>query len=305
MTLSATFADNDFGHLTKLAVKVPQPSFSGAWSTIEIQPDAFVSQRFTIGVAVQSPNDRLYFKLLDEFKKFDCIYGDYFPQKSLREIVAHAEEVLRAAVQKKQAIPAITFDTSCLFISPPAYTSGENRESTVERLFNELVVMAPHLSKIGNEFESMDTPHVRALVNKELKRIAQMDFEKIVVENNQGMLIEEGGTRHFLDLNLRTLRACGSVISAVYKTPASVELNLLKSSRDLTTYSRVQHLNDIGLFLLLPSQESLPPKDYKRIEDLISAQEWKLEQDGFRVVSLSSEQQLAQEIYTWALPSIS
>lgn len=306
MTLSTTFAGNDdFKHLAKLALKVPQPSFSGAWSTIELQPDVFTPQRFTIGIAVQSPNDRLYFKLLDEFKKFECVYGDRFPQKFLREIIAHAEETLRQAVQKQQAIPEIIFETSCLSISAPSYTSGEDRESTVERLFSELVVMAPHAKKAGDGFESMDTPHVRALVNEELKRIAQMDFEKIVVESNQGILIEEDGVKHFLDLNLRTARACGSVVSAVYKTPTSVELNLLKSSRDLTTYSRVRNLSDIGLFLLLPHEESLPPKDYKRIEDMISEQEWKLERDGFRVVSLPSEQRLAEEIYTWAQPSIS
>lgn len=306
MTLSTLFAGTtDFSHLTQLASKVPQPSFAGAWSTIELQPDTFTPQHFTIGVAVQSPNDRLYFKLLDDFKKFECVYGDQFPQKSLREILAFAEETLRLAAQKKLALPELSFETSCLFLSKPSYTSGDDRESTVERLFSELVVMAPHAKKTGDGFESIDTPHARALVNKELKRIAQMDFEKIVVENNQGILIEENGVKHFLDLNLRTARACGSVISAVYKSPASVELNLLKSSRDLTTYSRVKNLNDIGLFLLLPNQEALPPKDYKKIEDMIGEQEWKLERDGFRVVSLPSEQQLAQEIYLWASPSMS
>ncbi|TCJ14958.1 hypothetical protein EZJ19_08750 [Parasulfuritortus cantonensis] len=300
------FSSNaDVSHLRSIATKIPGVAFSGAWSTIEIQPDVFAPQRFTVGVVVQSPGERLHFKLLDDLRKFDCIYHSYFPQKSIREIMAHAEETLRRGVQQKIAIPEIVFDTYCLSLSQPQYTSGDDLELTVERLFREVVIMSPIPNKLKSEFESMDTPHARKIVNDELKRIAHLDFDRIVNENNQGILLEEDGVKHYLDLNLLTARACGSVTSAVYKTPQSVELNLLKSSRDLTTYSRVRKLNDVGLFLLLPSSDSIEPKDYKRIENVIGEYEWKLEQDGFRVVSLPSAAELAREIYDWAKPTIS
>lgn len=294
----------DFSHLQSIAVKPKAPEFVGVWSTIELQPDIFAPQRFTVGVAVQSHGERMHFKLLDDVKKFECVYNDQFPSKSLREILAYAEETLRNAVQSKAAISDVIFHTSSLALSTPQFTSGEDQEATVERLFADVVVMAKKNERRGSEFESIDTARARQLVNTKLKQIAQMDYELIVNPNNQGVLLEEDGIQHYLDLNLRTRSACGSVMSAVYKSHQSVELNLLKSSRDLTTYSRIKQVNDIGLFLLLPEPESMGSKDYKRIEDVIDSYEWKLEQDGFRVVSLTSPDDLAQEIYDWAKPTL-
>lgn len=302
--LLAAFGSAGTDHLTRLATATPKPAFSGAWTTVELQPDVFVPQRFTVGVVVQTPGDRLHFKLLDDFKKFECLYQDQFPQKSVRELLAYAETALRQAVKNKTAIPEIAFDTHCLFLASPSFTSGDDRETTVERLFNEVVVMAPTAKRKGSEFQSIDTPSARALVNAELKKIAGMNFEKIVTPDNQGILLDYEGAKHFLDLNLLTTKACGSVTSAVYKTAPSVEINLLKSSRDLTTYSRVRKMDSIGLFLLMPDSTSMEPKEFKRIEEVIDEHEWKLNRDGFRVTSLASVSELAREIFEWATPSI-
>lgn len=298
------FGLGDVDHLSQMAVAPPKASFEGAWTTIELQPDIFVPQRFTVGVAVQSPGGRLHFKLLDDFKKFECVYGGQFPQRSARELLAYAEETLRAAVQAKTQIPEILFETNCLSLAVPSYTSGEDQETTVERLFEEVVVMAPTQERKPREFISIDTPRARKLVNAELKKIAQMDYEKIVRPDDQGLLLDYDGAKHFLDLNLLTAKACGSVTSAVYKTAQSVELNLLKTSRDLTTYSRVREMDDIGLFLLLPELGTLEAKEFKRITEVIKEHEWKLERDGFRVVSLASPLMLAMEIYDWARPTM-
>lgn len=298
------FGGGGSDHLTRVAAATPKPTFAGAWTTVELQPDAFVPQRFTVGVVVQTPGDRLHFKLLDDFKKFECLYRDQFPQKSARELLAYAEVALRQAVKDRTAIPEILFDTHCLTLASPSFTSGDDLDTTVERLFSEVVVMAPTVKKKSREFESLDTPGARALVNAELKKIAGMNFEKIVTPDNQGILLDHEGTKHFLDLNLLTLKACGSVTSAVYKTVQSVEINLLKSSRDLTTYSRIRDIDSIGLFLLMPDSSSLDPKEFKRIEEVIDEHEWKLERDGFRVTSMESASDLARDVLEWAVPSI-
>ncbi|MEK6667579.1 MAG: hypothetical protein AABZ19_02020 [Pseudomonadota bacterium] len=297
------FGGIDTAHLRKIATSAPRPSFSGAWATVELQPDVFVPQRLTIGIVVQSPGDRIHFKLLDDFKKFECLYHDQFPQKSVRELLAYAEFALRRAVKEKTAIPEIQFETHCLTLAAPSYTSGDDREATVERLYSEVVVMAPSAKRKVNEFESIDTPTARQLVNQKLKEIATMDFEKIVPSEGQGLLLDYEGTKHFLDLNILTAGACGSVTSAAYKSAQTVEINLLKSSRDLTTYSRVKEMDNIGLFLLLPQADLMEPKEFKKIEEVIDEHEWKLERDGFRVVSHHSPSELANEIYEWAKPT--
>jgi hypothetical protein len=299
------FSGADAAHLASVATSTPQSSFAGAWATIEIQPDIFVPQRFSIGVVVQSMDDRLHFKLLDDFKKFECLYHDQFPQKSVRELMAYAEAALRRAVHDKTAIPEVRFETNCLMLSAPHYTSGNDRESTVERLYNELVVMAPSAKKKASDFESIDTPRARHLVNIELKKIAGIDFEKFVLPEKQGQLIEgTDGTKHFLDLNLLTATSCGSVTSAAYKSAQTVEMNLLKAGLDLSTYSRIRKFDSIGLFLLLPNEAAIEPREYKRIGEVIDEHEWKLERDGFRVTSLTETSALASDIYAWAKPSL-
>lgn len=305
----STIFSHSADHLLNLrsqATTVNTPVFKGSWSSIEIQPDIFSPQKFIIGVAVQPINSRLHFKLLDEFKKFECVYGDKFSQSTIRELFNYAESTLRIAAQTKRPLSEIEFDTEHLSISVPKYTSGADSEVTVERLFSEIVSMAPHIRKKGREFESIDTNKVRILVNEELKRIAHLDFEKIVLPDTSGMLYDDtsNNSRHYLDFNLLTKSACGSVVSAVYKTAATIEINLLRTTRDLTTYSRIKKINDTGVFLLLPNKEHLEPKEYKHIDELIGEQSWKLERDGIRVVGLESHVELAKEVYSWALPSI-
>ncbi|MEB0139454.1 MULTISPECIES: hypothetical protein [unclassified Undibacterium] len=295
----------DHGSLSQAAKATPKPAFVGAWATIELQPDLFAPQRFTVGVAVQSADERLHFKLLDDFKKFECVYPDVFPQKSARELMAYAAEALQQAVKAKLPLDAVRFESHCLSISPPVFTSGEDREDKVERLFAEVVTMAPSPKKRGSDFETIDTPNARRLVNRYLKEIAGIDFERFVQEEQQGLLVDgDDGSRHFLDLNLLTPTSCGSVTSAVYKTSTTVEMNLLKASLDLKTCWRKRHLNSMGLFLLLPDPQAMERKEYKRIEEVIGDHEWKLEQDGFQVVSMQQPAELAREIYDWAKPAL-
>lgn len=293
------------GRLSQFARPTPQPSFVGSWATIELQPDIFAPQRFTVGIAVQSAEDRIHFKLLDDFKKFECVYPEAFPHKSAREMMAYAEEALRQAVQLRMPISQVCFESQCLSISHPVFTSGADREATVERLFAEVVAMAPTAKKRTNEFESMDTPHVRAMVNRYLKNISGLDFEKFVREEKHGLFIAgDDGTKHVLDLNLLTPQSCGSVTSAVYKTAQSVEINLLKTSLDLKTYRSNRNLDSMGLFLLLPDEKAMGHKEYKRIQEVIGDHEWKLEQDGFRVASFPDPENLAREVYEWAKPAL-
>lgn len=292
--------------LLRAAKPTPQPKFVGAWSTIELQPDIFAPQRFTVGVAVQSEGDRVFFKLLEDFKKFDCIYPEAFPLSVAKALMAYAFDALSAAIKAKTPLAEIRFDSHYLSVSTPVFTSGADKEATVERLFAEVVSMAPSAKTKKSEFESLDTNGARKLVNRFLKPIAGLDFERFAQEENFGLLVPaEKGTKHFLDLNLLTPNGCGSVTSAVYKSPSSVEMNLLKASLDLKTCKNTRNFKDMGLFLLLPDPERMLRKDYRNIEEVIEAHEWKLQGDGFRVVSLQDPAQLAHEVYEWAKPSLS
>lgn len=292
--------------LINSGTKTQRNSFEGIWYSIELQPDVFVPQWFNVGVAVQDINGALEFVFLNYFKKFECVYGSNFNRSTFFEIRSHAQEVLRNAHKQKTPLNTVDFETTALRLSEQGYTSGLDIASTTNRLFKEIVVLEKNDRDTNSQFESIDTIKARKLVTKELKRIASMDYEKIVNKENtkRGFEIEFNEEKHFLDVELLTEKSCGNIVSAVYKSPQTIELNILKSSRDLTTFSKIRELDDIGLFLLLPHEGTMSEKEYKSIDQLLKEQEWKLERDGFRVVSLPSEQDLAKEIYEWAKPSI-
>lgn len=293
-----------FAHLDPITTRVPPSPFMGRWSTLEIQPDLFAPQCFSVGIVVQAQQQRLHYHLLSDFKKFECIYSKQSPKKRIAEMLGHAEEVLRQAAQQRIRLEEVDFGSPNLRLSAPVHTSGESPESIIERIYRDVVVLEPIALVRVRQFDSLDTASVRQLVNEALKSIAGSDFEHIVLDAKSGVLVSDGNRTHHLDVNLKTGNACGSVISAVYKTPNIVEMNLLRANLDLTTFSKIQKIDDKGVFLMLPERAQLDPNEWERIENVVGEQSWKLEKDGFRVVSLDSANGLAREIYDWAKPTL-
>ncbi|GJI91275.1 hypothetical protein [Duganella hordei] len=305
MNINFFSQDKPFGHLDAVTVSVPASAFLGHWSTLELQPDLFAPQRFTVGVVVQASQQRLHYHLLSDFKKFECIYSGQLPKKLVADMLGHAEEVLRQAAQRGVLLEEVDFGSANLQLSIPVHTSGVSAESIIERLYHDVVVLEPGTSSGRiRQFESLDTPSVRHLVNQALKSIAGSDFERIVLDAKGGVPVPDGDRTHFLDVNIKTDTACGSVISAVYKTVDRVEMNLLRANLDLTTFARLKHMDDKGVFLMLPERAKLERSEWDRIENVVGEQSWKLAQDGFRVVSGDTPDGLAKEIYDWARPTL-
>lgn len=299
-----TAGDKTFSHLRPHIMQVNSAQIQGFWSTLELQPDLFVPQSFSVGVIVRPDNDRVYYHLLSDIKKFDCIYGSNLPKSLVSELLVQSEEILRNAAQRGLSLEEIDFGASNLRLSKPQFTSGTDIENIVTKLYQDVVVLEPHNIKQVGGFETLDTPAVRKLVNDKLRLIAALDYERIVLDSNTGVLVRDGEKTHHLDFNLKTSSACGSVVSAVYKTVPSIEMNLLRANLDLTAYCRFNNLSSRGVFLMLPEQSRLEPKDWHKVVDVVSEQSWKLERDGFHVVAFDSPDLLAKDVYDWALPTL-
>lgn len=293
-----------FAHLSDVASNVAAAEFDGRWATLELQPDLFVPQHFSVGVTVQASGARLHYHLLGDFKKINSLYSASLPKKFIAELIQHAEHVLSGAVRQQLAFEQVEFQSAHLYLSAPHSTAGASAEAVLERLYQELVVVDGDTRQAGKGFDSADNATVRDWVNQALKQIALNDYERIVLGGHDGVVISEGGQKHRLDVNLRIAEACGSIVSAVYKTTTPVEMNLLRASLDLSTYAKLQRLPHKGMFVVLPEQADLARADWEHIDDLVSEQSWKLERDGFRVCRHSSAVAIAQEIFNWAKPTL-
>jgi hypothetical protein len=292
--------DDPFAHLRAHMSEVPRAPFDGAWATIELQPDAFARQRYTVGVVVADASGAFTFRLLDDLTKFECLYGKD-DVATLRSLVDAAEQSLLRARRHGVPLKDVNFDIDAVCLSDMWHTAGASADAVASRLFADVVPFLPKEERKVRDFVTMDNTAVRQLVNDELKRIAGLAFERIATEPQRAMMDKLTGEAHRLEFNLEPVGKAGSVISAVYKTPDRIELNFLRASRDLTTYARLKGLKEQpGLFVMTPAKGSMADADFDRIEDVLGEQSWSLEQQGFVVAVHETAKPLAQDVWEWA-----
>ena len=288
-------------HLRTHMAKTAVPPFSGMWGTVDLQPDLFSPQRFCVGVVVApSGEGPMEFRLISDATKFECLYNRTVASQ-MRLLLKSAEQSLHRAARVACRFDGIEFNSDNLCIAGPFPTSGASQEAVVARLFSEVVAMEPSQEeRAPRDFISIDTAQVRLLVANEIKRIGGTLYERVAVSEAETLIVDETGTTHELDLNLRTAMGVGSVVSAVYRTPNTIELNLLRSSRDLATYARIREVRDVAMFIMSAQRHQFVPSEYERISELLDEQSWRLENQGFRVTVFDDPKAIATDVLEWA-----
>lgn len=132
-----------FAHLLSLAVSVPPTAVKCLWSRIELQPDIFVSQAFTVGIAVKQENGPIHYRMLNDFRKIRSIYGARFGSEVIAELTAHTKEVFLLANTLQASLSEVEFLTNFLRLSAPFYSSGDSIDEILNRLYAEMVVVDP------------------------------------------------------------------------------------------------------------------------------------------------------------------
>ncbi len=293
-----------YAHLRQHAAVVPKAAFEGVWATIELHPDPFARQRYTVGIAVAGFDGTFSFRLLDDLAKFECLYGRD-DVAEIRSLVEAAEHGLQRA-RKSQVPPRdVAFDTSAVLLGEWWATSGASLDAVLNRLYLDVIPFIHKEERKARDFVTLDNVAVRRLVDDELKRIAGLAFERITVEPQRAIVDQTTGEMHWLEFNLKPPRKAGNVISAVYKTPINIELNFLRASRDLSTYARLNKLADrqLALFVMTPTKSSMPQAEFDRIENILGEQSWNLDKQGFVVSTHDSAEPLAQDVWEWAAVS--
>lgn len=303
--LLASDGADPYAHLRAHMAVIQKPAFEGVWATIELQPDSFARQRYTVGVIVATADGSSFvFRLLDDLAKFECIY-DRADVAEIRWMMAGAEQDLQRAQRDKFVLADLQFGTTAVSLGEFWPTAGSTPNAVLSRLYADVVPFLPREQRKAREFVSLDNGAVRRLVDDELRRIAGLAFEQISVGPQRAVVDKSAGQPHLLEFNLEPQGKAGSVISAVYKTPTTVELNILRASQDLATYARIKRLGDrqLGLFIMSPTEGSMAPAEAERLDNIIGEQSWSLEKQGFVVSTHDSPAPLAKDIWEWAAVS--
>lgn len=293
--------DDPYAHLRRHTAEVPRAAFEGMWATIKLQPDAFARQRYTVGVAVAAMDGAVSFRLLNDLVKFECLYGRE-DVAEIRALIDGAEQSLLRCRKEQVELRDLAFDSQAVVLGDLWPTAGSSQDAVLSRLFSDVVPFLPREERKQRDFITLDNTSVRRMVDDELKRIAGLAFERISTKPRRALRDQATGEAHYIEFNLEPPGKAGSVISAVYKTPMSVELNFLRASSDLATYARVKGLKDrqLGLFVMTPADNAMPPAEMERIENILGEQSWSLEKQGFLVSARTAASALAQDVWAWA-----
>lgn len=298
-SLFLTPGADPYAHLRPHIASVPLPSFEGVWATLELQPDLFARQRYTVGVAVADMQGTFSFRLLSDLVKFEGLYGRD-DIASFRSLIESAEQTLLRAQKNERPLRDVQFDSSAIALGDLWPTAGKSVDAVLSRLYLDVVPFLPKDERRAREFVTLDNAAVRKLVEVELKRISGLDYERFATEPQRQVRDSATGESHWLEFNLEPPGKAGNVISAVYKAPDRIELNFLRASRDLATYSRIKKVENLAVFVMAPTNGSMPPADLDRIENILGEQSWNLEQQGFTVSTHDAAPPLAADVWEWA-----
>lgn len=138
---------------------------------------------------------------------------------------------------------------------------------------------------------------LRKQVKDAARRIGGLQADEIFTERGLVEVID-GGRKRYLDIPIKTGSKVGSIISAGFSTPHTVETHFLRAQSNLAVAAE-RGKYDVGLFVSrpdnLPEGESAILMD-NRIDDL----HWRLSRLGYHLEIAPQPEDLAREILAWA-----
>ena len=128
-----------YAHLRAHLAKVPEPAFKGLWCTVELQPDLFARQKFSVGIVVTDEQAVVQSAcMVEDLKALSGVYPADVLQH-LEHDLASAARTLKAAKRKKTHMCMVGFDTERLSTTDLWATAGESAEKIAQRLLEETV----------------------------------------------------------------------------------------------------------------------------------------------------------------------
>lgn len=267
----------------------PGKAIEGSWKPIQLRPDFASSELLNIGVLF-SDGAHNKFRLLDSFDKFAQLYGEA-AEDELRFVVS----ALRAALTKgldKSPFPSVEFGDA-------KYARGSSADEIIGRLFTTSVSLAgPALPAQKTKAQFISNTRARDQIFGALRVEVGLDAERILARDDD-LLFQFSNRVIALDVPLQPKNRLGTVVSAGFSQPDSVERILLRGYLDLTTAMSLKGTSLSGFFIYRP-EGALSQQKQRQMDNVIDIVEWKLSRSGIHTVISDNVNILAQNILEWA-----
>lgn len=263
--------------------RTPQ-AYRGFWQPVMYRPDLRSPQSFVVGVVTHWRGELRAVRLLNEFEKFSCIYGERLAQQLVSMAFARVSSVLAASAEAALAVPDLA-DVSPHWSMGTALTcSGDSPQQVVDNLFDIVVTLKPEPAKAPKkEFEARDITLIRDKLHPLLKLRMGTRFEAAVQASGQiERIVAAGEKPQKYRVDIKTPTCIAAFCSAWYASAATVEHNLLLPYVDVQALSDIDHIQRRALFVARPFNDPLlDPKQADKIDQFITEMGEKLTGSGW------------------------
>lgn len=138
---------------------------------------------------------------------------------------------------------------------------------------------------------------IRRQVKDAARRLYGLRADNIFTQSGLIEVLDSGIKRH-LDIPIKTDNKVGSIMSAWYSTPSTIETHFLRAQSNLAVASE-RGKYQTGLFISMPNGLE-GHKNQQQVEDLIDDIYWRLKRTDCFLEVRETPEALAEEIVTWA-----
>lgn len=271
------------------------PVVKGHWRPISVCLDEDSGEFLNVGVMFTHAG-KVEVRMLDSFDRIKCLYEDRIDHNDL----AHLLYDIEASIMETGAdLPDMLSDT--IRLGTPLFASGESAEAVVDEFYRDIVTLGrPRQGAQEYAFRYQSTPKLRSSVFDLMKQRMHMQASRIIQTERFQLPLRTSGHRIEMDVPLLSASASGTIVSAWYKSPLVVEINLLQASADLNLIRSNSDRQAAAISVLVPSADSgLTSLEFRKHDAVTRRQIDRIRATGIEVIEAGSTGELADLTVGW------
>jgi len=270
-----------------------------SWSQIRFTPDLVTNEQLAIGVLINY-DDIVYTKFIEDFSRVECAYGS--------DIVGYIKSCIDLFEDFFHCNYESSF-SSQLILEKRGFIQGES----IDGLLDELLIRAaplslPHHNKstFRKQFHTVKTVKFHSEVKSYIKNKMGEIYKELFTENETVLVGDSaiGYKRLPVAINIEQSNKIGDLLSTVYATPETLEINCLKALENLRTVKKYAKTNsDFKLFMLSPddfNMDLLSNSDKKKRNQIVGDFKWSLSSEGIGLIEECSVNRASDKLIEWS-----
>jgi hypothetical protein len=270
-----------------------------SWSQVRFTPDLVTNEQLAVGVLINH-DDIIHTKFIEDFSRIECAYGTDVVGY-IKSCIGLFEDFLHCNYENSFS--------SQLILEKRGFVQGES----IDELLDELLVRAvplslPHHNKnsFRKQFHTVKTVKFHSDVKSYIKN-KMGEIYKDIFTGNETVLVGDpliGYRRLPVAINIEQDNKIGDLLSTVYATPDTIEINCLKTLENLRAVKKYTRKDsEFKLFMLSPDElnmDLLSRADKNKRKEIIGNFKWSLRSEGIGLIEEHTVDKASEQLIEWS-----